>query len=600
MDFDTIRSLRSEMESHEVDYYITSSSDPHLSEYPADFFNEKKVLTGFEGSYGITIVDKQQIYLWTDIRYHIEAESLSRKNGFVLMKQGVSGVTDWKSWVTDAASDGKIIGLNFSNFSANEIIKLEQMCDETGAVLKDTGCLFLHTGDYSPCSDELFSVEDDFSVVLSSRLRNIRNNLFRNKNNNILILTALDDIAWLTGLRSTDVLYNPVFYAYMIVSDDKSYIFCNQERFSSHQRAYFSEAGIELKSYSIDSLKNVVSDLLASGDTTLYFSKERINAAVYNFLLSQKLRGLPVKFRPAESFYIERNVKTEEELEKIDLAALTDGVALTLFLQRINRELLQGINEFQAGKLIGLCRKEAAERTGCKYFFESFEPISAWGPNGAIIHYKPDHENSLDLRLNLFGDELLLLDSGGQYDCGTTDITRVFALGKFSKQAAKDYSLVLKGHLDLKNAIFPGDIESSKLDSFARMHLWQNRMDYGHGTGHGIGFFLNVHEGPAGIRRICSDSKLYPGMVLSNEPGFYRENKYGIRIENMLSVEHDREGFLRFRDLTYFPYEKKLMDTSILGKDYMEMINSYHKKIIGALKPFLSVSELKLLKSYCL
>ncbi|MBN2651305.1 MAG: M24 family metallopeptidase [Spirochaetales bacterium] len=580
--------FRKKLKDSAIDFYITFSSDPHLSEYIDDIYNEKELFTKFKGSYGVVVVSADQLLLWTDSRYFIEAEELAAAGGFTLMKQGID--PSWDKWLDQQGLDSFTVGLSFSCTATNSLLKLRE---------KKENCLVVNTDEIDdflprekPRHKNIFSLSK-FPIV-AQRLEYIRNEIFYRGKDNLMLLSALDDVAWLTNLRGSDIEFNPVFYSYLLVADSFSILFCDEQLLDEQDRFELTQLGIEIKPYSVTLLKEKILEI-ALDQMNIFFSKTSLNGELYTFL--EELKGFrSVLFSDLSSFYQYKNIKTPDELELLRKAMICDGVALTLFY----KSLLNSweLNEFVLGEKISRCREVAAARLGFRYFSESFEPISAWGPNGAIIHYKADPDKCARLSEPVIDNQLLLLDSGGQYSCGTTDVTRVFSLGKKSNQAIRDYSLVLKGHLALKHSIFPKDTPNSKLDTLARFNLWSDLKDYGHGTGHGVGFCLNVHEGPFGIRKNLSELCLAPGMVLTDEPGFYKKGEYGIRIENMLAVQSENDEFLSFEDLTLFPYDLDLIKRQILGKSNLAKVLEYHRVVYSRLNAFLSKKEKAVLKKY--
>lgn len=589
MNKELIKKFRSNLKKNNIDYYITFSSDPHISEYIDPVFDEKYSFTGFNGSFGIVIITQEEIILWTDSRYYLEAEKLAHRNNFVFKKY--EGDKSWIDWIAKNFSDESKIAFRYSCTSAQNYLKIKDINKNLEFINLDKISGFDTVDNLK--FNKIFKLEDNFKIV-EERINYIRENILDTKKNEFILLSSLDDIAWLTNLRGSDIEFNPVFYSYFILSQNRAVLFCKERQIEDSEN--LNKLGIEIQNYSIDEVKKKIQEI-TTDYTNVLFSKIGLNSLLYNFLEELKEKN-NLQFFSLDDFYIYKSSKTAWEISQIKKAMICDGIALTLFHKEFASSKVWGKSEYELGQLIAEKRKIAANRLEVKYFSESFNAIAAWGENGAIVHYKPDKEASLKVMPGDIENQVLLLDSGGQYSCGTTDVTRVFVKGQASKEFIKDYSLVLKGHLELKNAVFPTDTANSKLDTLARMHLWKDEKDYGHGTGHGVGYCLNVHEGPFGIRKNSSTLTFFPGLLLTNEPGFYKEGFYGIRIENMLLVENAGEGFLKFKDLTLFPYDLNLIDKKILGKKKYKEVKNYHKNIYSILKDYLTKEEQVFLKKY--
>ena len=541
-----LQSVRIEMQRLGLDALIVRTEDPHCSEYPANHWKFREYLSGFDGSQGILVITLQHAGLWVDSRYYIQAEQQTKDVSIDVFKDGLAGVPSYADWITytlpseaTCGVDGftipyaeyKILRNKLSLFGIHIEYKVNIM-DE----------LFLEREDL-PLNDIL---EMDYSLNQLTRAEKValvRKEMLRINATHYLV-SSLDSIAWLMNMRGTDVEFNPVFYAYMIVTATEEHLYIDPHKLTSVISRRLDEEGIKVSLYSHFE-KNISN--LPSGSRVM-FDPDKTNA--------RNVLSLPASvYKIEQQCIIEqiKAVKTVNEISHIESAHIRDGHAMVKLLYWLSKEYESGAQLTELGVAEKLHEIRSREQL---FISESFGSISAFGKNGAIIHYEPTDSSNAPIN----GNGFLLLDTGAQYADGTTDITRTIALGDVELQSAIDYTLVLKGHIALAKAIFPEETHASQLDTLARMAMWNHCIDYGHGTGHGVGFFLNVHEGPQRIGKRDNGSVMKAGMITSNEPGIYREGRWGVRIENLMVCEEAGRSsfgnFLKHRILTICPIDK--------------------------------------------
>ncbi len=397
------------------------------------------------------------------------------------------------------------------------------------------------------------------------------------------IVVSLDEIAWALNLRGTDISYNPVFHAFLIITTDQVRLFINPHKLTAQIAKELSTDGVKV--YMYNHFYRHIEEL--PDDCIVLTDPARINSSVFSLIPSKATK----KEIPGIITII-KSKKTETEIFNLRETMVKDGVAMVKFLFWLNNSIKsENITEIKAAKKLQSFRAENEE-----YIGESFSTISAYGDHGAIVHYNPTSETDKKIK----SEGLFLIDSGGQYWGGTTDITRTIAFGKVTEQAVNDFTLVLKGHINIATAVFPLGTRGVHLDTLAREPLWEQGLNYGHGTGHGIGFFLNVHEGPQSLRPQDNGVELEPGMVTSNEPGLYRQGDYGIRIENLIlcqqAMKTEYGQFLKFETLTLCPIDKSLISKELLTVKEIKWLNGYHQKVFDSLAPYLDRAHLNWLK----
>ncbi len=518
--------------------------------------------------------------LWVDSRYFIQGEKEIEGTEYRLMKLGTEGYPSPEEWLSANLSRGEKVGVAAESISIASFSGLSKRLSEKGIVLEAADDLLspIWNGRPSvPCT-HCWKMDAEYSgLTAEKKLAAVRDEL-RKKGVRWTFISSLDDIAWITNLRADDVPCSPVFVSYLFISLSKAVIFIDKERFD---RTLLSSLR---KSFEVRPYENAVNDLRTLAKGAGYYSPER-NSQLFAPVLSGKknVTGPDI----STGLKAEKN---EAEMKGMRLAHIYDAAAYVNFLSKLDRN-----GRYDEAEIASLLEKERKKIPG--YIEPSFEPISAFRENGAMCHYRADEENSKAID----GEGLLVLDTGSQFSFGTTDITRTLLFGgEPSDEERRDYTLVLKGHLALSRQKFPKGTRGVQLDVLAKQFLWQYGENFFHGTGHGVGCLLNVHEGPQRISSALIDVPLRPRMVISDEPGVYREGKHGIRIENLIAVKEEEENsfgvFYSFEVLTLVPYEKKLIDLSLLTDEEIDQINAYHSRIYSTLKELVEPSAARWLE----
>lgn len=579
-----LRAMLKKMGGHAI---IIPTEDPHQSEYPPAHWKLREWLSGFTGSAGMLVVTRDQAGLWTDSRYFIQAEEELKGSSIILHKVHDRSAPGHLDWLNQNLSSGeKLLVINelipYASFK-----KIGSKLEKKGILLEAINDPFSTIWPERPAlpKDKIFEHPLKYAgTPRESKLALVREEMQKIEADHYLI-TALDEIAWLLNMRSTDVECNPVFIAYMLVSKDACQLFIDKDKLDAETSALLHNSGVRVKSY------NAVIDAMHSLDDNdlVMLDKMQTNLALYTSI--SKARVIH-----AESPVLHlKAIKSRHELDQIDNCMVLDGVALARAFYWLEKTLeKEPVSEYDFAMKISEYR---SQQDG--YFGESFHAIVGYSSNGAIVHYRPTKEKSKLIE----NKGLLLVDCGGQYMNGTTDITRTIALGKATPEQRKNYTLVLKGHIALARAIFPESTTGCQLDILARQFLWNEGLNFTHGTGHGIGYFNNVHEGPQGIAPSPASRAKYhikEGMVISNEPGYYEEGEYGIRIENLIACQKDSNtGFLTFRTISLMPFDMQLLDTSLLNSEERDWINAYHDEVHARLSPFLDQEHKNWLAHKC-
>ncbi|MBR5030368.1 MAG: aminopeptidase P family protein [Muribaculaceae bacterium] len=580
--------LRELMRAKGVDAVIIPGTDPHQSEYVSDHWKFFNWVSGFTGE-GSAVVTLKKAGLWTDSRYFLQAEIELEGSGFKLHKDQIPGELTIRQWLAQELSEDDTLAVDGRLFSLMESNQLEQFCGENG---------FLFATDFFPADeiwegrpprpmapafvhDEEYAGED-----VESKLARTLEKVEESGADSILI-TALDEIAWLLNLRGSDVEFTPVAIAFFYMSEDNRVLFIDESKITSEVKDHLKKYKVRIKEY--DEVEKFL-EKRSMGDTIM-LDPNKVSDTLGEALMCGKVYGAsPVAALKA--------IKNDVQIAGFRKSMERDGAALVRLFMWIEQNAASGtINEIDVWE-----RGKMERGKSDLYRGDSFEMICGYREHGAIVHYSATPESASTLK----GEGLLLVDSGAQYLDGTTDITRTVTLGNPTAQEKHDYTLVLKGHLALSRAKFPVGTTGIQLDAFARMPLWQEAMTYGHGTGHGIGQFLGVHEGPHGIRfnQQMAFVALEPGMVTSNEPGLYKTGEYGIRTENVLLVVEGSKteafgDFLEFETLTLFPYDNRLIDTTMLSPEEVQQINDYHAMVLERLTPHLNEDEVAWLAEKC-
>lgn len=574
-----IEEARKSMKKHKVDAYIVTSSDYHQSEYIGGYFQGRQYLSGFTGSAGILVIFNDEACLWTDGRYHIQAENQLKGSEIKLFKQGNPGVPTYKEYIVSKLAENSKIGIDAKillSSDVNEILSKKKFkivdFDLLAEVWEKRPAL---------AAEKLFILEDKYTgKSYKEKVKEIRASL-KEKNANYNIISSLDDIAWIYNFRGGDVQHNPVGLSFTVISEKKASLYINEDKLTKEAKKYFKDNKVEIKGYFefFEDIKKLKGNILVDFNKTSY--------AIYEAISKNNLIN---SMNP--STYLKAH-KNETEIANTKDIHVQDGAAIVKFMYWLKNNYKKGnITEFSAEEKINSLREKIEG-----YIDLSFHTISAFGKNAAMMHYSAPEKNSAKIE-----DGVYLLDSGGTYLKGTTDITRTFFLGKVGKQEKIDNTLVLKGMLALSRAKFLFGATGTNLDILARQFLWNVGIDYKCGTGHGVGHILNVHEGPHGIRFQYNPQRLEVGMIVTNEPGAYIEGSHGIRIENELLVkeacETEHGKFLEFETITCAPIDLDGIVKSLLTKEEKEQLNNYHKEVYEKLKPYLTKAEQAFLKEY--
>lgn len=582
-----IASLREAMVKQGVQAYIIPSSDPHLSEYPADRWKSREWISGFTGSAGTVVVTMGKAGLWTDSRYFLQAAEQLDGTGIELYKMALPETPSITEFLLHELNNGDKVGLDGQTYSASDAISLSEelskrdisldsSADLVGSIWGDRPDIPGNTIFEMPVALSGLSVHDKLDLI---------NNRLRREGADSLILAALDEIAWTFNIRGTDVTYNPVVVSYAFVSEEESVLFVKQEKLTVDVAESLKKEGVKLADYSM--IQSYLSRLPEK--SSVFVDMSKTNVSLYN-AIPQSCR-IVKGISPANHL---KSIKNETEIKGFKNAVVKDGVALTKFYIWLENEMAKGnrVTEISASEKLTSLRAEQPQ-----YIMDSFGTICGYACHGAIVHYSATPESDATLK----PEGLLLIDSGAQYLDGTTDITRTIALGEATEQMKKDFTRVLKGTISLAKSKFPAGTRGSQIDILARKALWDAGINYLHGTGHGIGHCLNVHEGPQSIRMEENPVILKPGMVMSDEPAMYRAGEYGIRTENMIMVREDSETefgkFLGFDTLTLCYIDTSLVILPMLSVRERAWLNKYHQMVYDKLSPYLNDEEKEWLKA---
>ncbi len=582
-----IAALREAMKQHKIDAYIIPTSDPHMSEYPADCWKYREWISGFTGSAGTVIITADKAGLWTDSRYFLQASTQLEGTGIELFKMMLPETPTIPEFLTHELKEGQTVGLNGETYSLADARSLEKALAEKEIKLNTNASLIDPIWKERPAIPEapMFEMPVELSgKSTEDKLIDI-NKMLHKAGADCTILSALDEVAWTFNIRGTDVAYNPVVISYAFVSEKESVLFVNPKKIPAEIAEHLKKEGVTLADYGM--LATFLSRL--PEQTRVFIDSKRTNVAIYNALPKSSI--LIEGTSPANHL---KSIKNETEIKGFRNAVLKDGIAMTKFYFWLEKMLKAGekVTELSAAAKLTALRSEQPQ-----YVMDSFASISSYGPHGAVVHYSPTPETDTELKT----DSLYLLDSGAQYLDGTTDITRTIALcDEPSEQMKKDFTRALKGTIGIAKCKFPAGIRGCLIDAFARKALWDAGINYLHGTCHGIGHCLNVHEGPQSIRMEENPVILEPGMVMSDEPAMYRPGEYGIRTENMILIREDSETefgkFLGFETLTLCYIDTKLVIPSMLSVREHAWLNKYHQMVYDLVSPHLTEEEKAWLK----
>ena len=585
--YEYLCALRKAMKEHGIDVCIISGTDPHQSEIPPHHWRGREWLTGFEssnGTNGTAVVSQDKALCWTDSRYFLQATEQLKDTGFSMMPEDGPEAVDLIDWVTENTPAGKTVGIDGMTFSVAYVQRLEQELNDNGIKLDTDFPQFDYIYADRPARplNKLF-VHDEKLVgatvdeKMSAIMETVKGELA-----NAVLLSSLDDIAWATNLRTAnDISYSPMFVAFLYIDNDIRVLFVDDEKLTPEVREHLAHYNVRTLPY--DAVKDFVSKL--PKETRLLLDPQKTARGIYDHVdCTAVFGGAPLAKL--------KSIKNDTMVASIRTAMKKDGVALTKFFMMVEKEYPSGelteLNLTQRLREIRLSDETCVD--------ESFGGIVGWNGHGAIVHY----EATPDTSSAITGDGLLLVDSGGQYVNGTTDITRTVALGTPTAEQRHDFTLVMKGHIALATAIFPAGTTGHQLDVLARQFLWKEGKAYYHGTGHGVGFFINCHEGPQNFRLNINPTPLEPGMLTSDEPGLYLENRYGIRCENLILCEHamttEFGQFLKFEPLTLVPFDRRLFDKSIMTPEEIKWVDDYHALVRDTLLPLLDAEQAEWMK----
>lgn len=582
--------VREIMKAEGIDIYVIVTGDYHISEYAGDYFKEREFITGFTGSAGTAVITQDDARLFTDGRYFVQAEKQIEGTGFLLMKVGAPGVMNAAQYCESIVEAGMCMGFDGRTMPAGEGVELSEICGRNGAkcICSFDAVERIYEDRAEFPHSKAFYLDKEYSgESIVSKLSRIRKYM-RSKNADIHIMAALDDICWTFNIRGRDVECNPVIMAYSVITKDKAYIYTDKDRFDERILGSFCEAGVEVLPY--DSIYDDIAEMRGN----VLIDKKRVNMRIYELVQSgTDVRAL-FSDNPAMLF---KAVKNETEIKNLYSIHADDGAAVTKFIFWLKKNVASGnITEADAAAYLDNLRSNIKD-----YIELSFDTISAYNANAAMMHYHADKSNAALLK----PEGMLLVDSGGQYLRGTTDITRTIALGPVTDKMKMYYTLTLKGMLSLASARFLKGCNGFSLDILARAPLWNVGMDYRCGTGHGIGYLLNVHESPNGFRWKHNPGKndlavIEEGMVTSDEPGVYIEGEFGIRIENEIVCLKDFDNeygtFLKFDMLTMVPVDLELVDVKYLEETDIKRLNEYHERVYKTLEPYFDGEEKEMLR----
>jgi Xaa-Pro aminopeptidase len=578
-----MEALRSLMKKNKIKAYLVPSTDPHQSEYLPVMWERRKWLSGFTGSAGDLAITLKKTGLWTDSRYFLQAEQQLQGSGIDLFKIGIPGVPTIPQWLKKELKAEDKVGFDPRLFSYNETQKLKSFLKEWRIKLTPIEKNLIDNiwQDQPPFPKNQIKPHPKKYAgrSIEEKLEMLRQQMKEEKVK-AHILTTLDSIAWVFNIRGTDVEFNPVVIAYAIITPKKAMLFTDMEKITRAVRRHLGET---VQVYDYDDFRKQLKKL-AKSELKVWLDPNSVSYWIVDIL--KKDCDLFFKESPVTRL---KALKNKTEITGAKAAHIRDGVAMVKFLHWLERTVPQGgLTEISASQKLEEFRQELDLYQG-----PSFETIAGYQEHGAIVHYASTPQTDVELKPR----GIFLIDSGGQYLDGTTDITRTIALGKPTAEQKDRFTRILKGHISLAMTRFPRGTAGNQLDTIARKPLWDINQNYGHGTGHGIGAYLNVHEGPQAISYYRGlGVPLEPGMIISNEPGFYKTGEYGMRVENLIVVVEDKNGkttndFYSFETISFCPIDLNLIDKNLLSARELGWLNSYHKKVKELLSPYLNKDE---------
>ncbi|MDO5047362.1 MAG: aminopeptidase P family protein [Anaerococcus sp.] len=580
-----IRQLRELMRERKIDAYIIPTSDPHQSEYLADYYKTREFISGFTGSAGTALVTLNEALVWTDSRYFIQASKELARSEFKLMKMGVEGYPSLLEYLDENISEFGKIAFDGNTYSVKAY---KQLSDNIGSRILITDVDYISDiWKTRPAlgKDPVWIMDEEYAgYSLKEKIGKVRD-IMEQKSFDYSFVGSPEDISYLLNIRGKDVDYNPVVLSYLLIGKDTLDLCIDEDKLKASVREYLENNGIKIHPY--EAIFRLLSKI--PGKNRIYLDPERTNVRIYDSINSNVKISQGINI----STWM-KAVKSDVEIENIKKAYLKDGLALVKFFSWLEVGAKTGsLNELLASKKLHDIRKEDED-----FIEDSFETIAGYKENAAIVHYAPSASGSKTIR----DEGMILIDSGAHYKMGTTDITRTLALGKVNENEKIDYTLVLKSFITLFLARFKDKTNGQRLDALAKYPLWQKGKDFFHGTGHGVGFVLTVHEGPQRISE-RDDNEFVENMTTSIEPGLYIEGSHGIRIENEAYVKRDFENefgkFNKFESLTYLPIDTRPIKIEMLSREEIDWLNAYNKKTYEKLAPYLEGADLEYLKGSC-
>ena len=585
-----ISKLRELMEEKKIDMYIVPSADNHQSEYVGEHFKARAFITGFTGSAGTAVITQTEAGLWTDGRYFLQAEQQLSGSGVELYRMGEPGVPTVNQFVADKLPEGGTLGFDGRLVAVDEGKAYAESAAVHGGSVNYSYDLIDEVWEDRPAlsTEKAFALGEELTgESTESKLARIRE-VMKAEGADVHVVTSLDDVCWILNVRGNDVAYSPLLLSYMIISMDQVDLYVDETKLNAEIRAEFDANHIVLHPYN-----DVYEDLKKYGkDNTLLIDPDRMNYALY-YNISDEVS----KVEKRNPSVLMKAMKNEVELQNIRNAHIKDGVAMTKFMKWVKENVGKTeITEMSASDKLEAFR---AEQEG--FLWPSFEPICGFGEHAAIVHYSSTPETNVPLKENAF----FLTDTGGNYYEGSTDITRTFALGEVSEIEKLHFTTVAKSMLSVMNAKFLYGATGSNIDMLARKPFWDMDLNFNHGTGHGVGYLLNIHEGPTGIRWMQRASESTPfeeGMVITDEPGIYIAGSHGIRTENELivrkGVQNEYGQFMYFEPITFVPIDLDAIDPEVMSAEDKKMLNDYHKEVFEKISPYLNEEEVEWLKKY--
>ena len=581
--------LREVMRRERLAAYIFPSTDPHQSEYVADHWKGREFISGFDGSAGTAVVTMNAAALWTDSRYFLAAEEQLKGTEFLLMKLKIEGTPTIAEWLGKECGPGAEVAIDGSCSSANSVKELiADLRKQRGITLRtnfDPLAQIWHNRPAIPENLVEIYPLDYAGEAAHDKIARIRKAL-REKHADGMLMAALDDIAWTLNLRGTDVHCNPVFVSYLLISSKDVTLYINKVKLTAEVEAYLKSEGVGIGVY-----EDVSKGLKGYFEYNILLDPDEVNYTLFKVTT----REIVEEESPVKRM---KTVKNEREIAGFKSAMLKDGIAMVQFLHWLSGYI--GKPEISQLTEISIDQKLTSLRAEQPLYRDiSFDTIAGYGAHGAIVHYEATPETDIPLQPK----GLLLLDSGAQYLDGTTDITRTIALGPLTEEEKKIYTLVLKGHIQIELCKFPSGASGTQIDVLARQAMWREGLNYLHGTGHGVGTYLNVHEGPHQIRMEWKPAPLLAGMTVTDEPGVYLEGKFGVRTENTLLITPYKETgfgkFLQFESLTLCPIDKAPILLDLMTQEEISWLNDYHQRVFDTLSPHLAPDEAAWLREAC-